>query len=79
MNTVYFPAKPDLKIDTFLTLMGKNLIPDSHFWLMDSFRNVLNLTLQVSSPKWLCKVKTKPKTSFLTEGRKEAPLGDVQT
>ena len=32
---VYFPAKIGLKIDTFLTLMGTNLIADSYSWAMD--------------------------------------------
>lgn len=35
-SIVYFPAKLGLKIDSFLTLMGTNLIPDPYSWIMDS-------------------------------------------
>ena len=31
-----FLAKLGLKIDTFLMLMGANLVPDSYSWVMDS-------------------------------------------
>ena len=38
-SIVNFPAKLGLKIDTFLTLMGTNLVPDCYSWVMESCRN----------------------------------------
>ena len=35
-SIVYFPPKLGLKIHTLLTLMEKNLIPESHSWVMNS-------------------------------------------
>ena len=40
-NLVYclFLGRLGLKIVAFLMLMGKNLIPNSHSWVMDSYSN----------------------------------------